>query len=230
MRAMILAAGRGERMRPLTDSTPKVMLEVAGRPLIEWHLDKLRQAGVERVVINHAWLGEQIARHLGDGARFGVEILYSAEKEALESAGGIANALPLIGEHPFMVVNGDVFTDLDFATLGPRVQQLDARQRLAHLVLIANPEHNPQGDFALTGDLARAEGKQQLTFSGIGVYHPALFDGLVRGERARLAPLLRAAMTRGMVSGERYDGLWVDVGTPQRLADLDRLLRLRKSG
>jgi len=121
MRAMILAAGRGERMRPLTDSTPKVMLEVAGRPLIEWHLDKLRQAGVERVVINHAWLGEQIARHLGDGARFGVEILYSAEKEALESAGGIANALPLIGEHPFMVVNGDVFTDLDFATLGPRV-------------------------------------------------------------------------------------------------------------
>jgi MurNAc alpha-1-phosphate uridylyltransferase len=230
MRAMILAAGRGERMRPLTDSTPKVMLEAGGRPLIEWHLDKLRQAGVERVVINHAWLGEQIPRHLGDGARFGLEILYSAEQEALESAGGIANALPLIGEHPFMVVNGDVFTDLDFATLAPRVQQLDPNQRSAHLVLIANPEHNPQGDFAMSGDLVQAEGVRRLTFSGIGAYHPALFAGLVRGERARLAPLLRAAMGRDMVSGERYDGLWVDVGTPQRLADLDRLLRSRNAG
>jgi MurNAc alpha-1-phosphate uridylyltransferase len=229
MRAMILAAGRGERMRPLTDNVPKVMLEAGGRPLIEWHLDKLRRAGAQRVVINHAWLGEQIEGRLGAGARFGLDIAYSAEGQALESAGGIANALPLIGDQPFLVVNGDVYTDLDFASLRPRLAQLDGDKRLAHLVLISNPEHNPEGDFVLTGERVLSEGASRLTFSGIGLYHPVLFRGIRRGDRARLAPLLRAAMNDDAVSGERYDGLWVDVGTPQRLADLDRLLLSRTS-
>jgi len=221
---MILAAGRGERMRPLTDSTPKVMLEAGGKALIEWHLQKLAGAGVRRVVINHAWMGEQIERRLGDGTRFGLEIVYSAEQHALESAGGIANALPLIGAQPFLVVNGDVFTDLDFARLLQLLPQLDGENRMAHLVLVDNPEHNPQGDFGLVGARVSSEGSTRLTFSGIGLYHPMLFADVARGERARLAPLLRAAMDRGAVSGEHYDGLWIDVGTPQRLSHLDRLL------
>jgi N-acetyl-alpha-D-muramate 1-phosphate uridylyltransferase len=227
MRAMILAAGRGERMRPLTDSKPKVMVEAGGKPLIEWHLHKLQRAGVQRVVINHAWLGEQIERQLGSGIRFGLDIVYSAEEQALESAGGIANALPLIGEQPFLVVNGDIFTDLEFASLLERLPQLDGENRVAHLVLVDNPEHNPQGDFALMGAQARSDGPARLTFTGIGLYHPTLFAGVVPGERARLAPLLRAAMDRGSVSAERYDGLWIDVGTPERLAHLDRLLTER---
>ena len=227
MRAMILAAGRGERMRPLTDSKPKVMVEAGGKPLIEWHLDKLKRAGVKRVVINHAWLGEQIERQLGDGTRFGLDIVYSAEKQALESAGGIANALSLIGEQPFLVVNGDVFTDLEFARLLELLPQLDGEHRLAHLVLVDNPDHNPQGDFGLIGAEVLGDGPVRLTFTGIGLYHPRLFAGVVPGERARLAPLLRSAMERGTVSGERYDGLWIDVGTPERLAQLDRLLTER---
>jgi MurNAc alpha-1-phosphate uridylyltransferase len=224
---MILAAGRGERMRPLTDSTPKVMLEAGGKPLIEWHVERLRRAGVRRVVINHAWLGEQIERCLGDGTRLGLEIVYSAEQHALESAGGIANALPLIGAQPFLVVNGDIFTDFEFTALRTRLPQLDGTTRLAHLVLVPNPEHNPEGDFALFDRQVNSDGPARLTFSGVGLYHPALFASVVRGERARLAPLLRAAMDRGTVSGERYDGLWIDVGTPERLADLDRLLARR---
>jgi len=227
---MILAAGRGERMRPLTDTKPKVMLEVDGRPLIEWHVESLARAGVSSVVINHAWLGQQIDQHLGDGARFGVNIVYSAERHALESAGGIANALPLIGTQPFLVVNGDVFTDLDFSTLLPHLDLLDAQTRLAHLILVDNPEHNLQGDFVLAGDAVQVTGAPRMTFSGIGLYHPALFAGVSRGEAARLAPLLRAAMARGSVTGERYDGLWIDVGTPQRLAQLNRLIDSRNTG
>ena len=227
MRAMILAAGRGERMRPLTDAKPKVMLEVGGRPLIEWHLEKLARAGVRSVVINHAWLGQQIEQHLGDGTRFGLQIVYSAEQHALESAGGIANALPLIGEQPFLVINGDVFTDLEFSALLPQLARLDASNRVAHLILIDNPEHNPQGDFVLAGNAVQVSGAPRLTFSGIGLYHPALFAAVHRGAPARLAPLLRAAMGRGVVSGERYDGLWIDVGTPQRLAQLNRLVDSR---
>ena len=224
---MILAAGRGERMRPLTDSKPKVMVEAGGKPLIEWHLHKLKRAGVQRVVINHAWLGEQIERQLGDGTRFGLDIVYSAERQALESAGGIANALSLIGEQPFLVVNGDVFTDLEFARLLELLPQLDGERRMAHLVLADNPEHNPQGDFGLIGAEVLGNGPARLTFTGIGLYHPRLFAGVVPGERARLAPLLRAAMEHGAVSGERYDGLWIDVGTPERLAHLNRLLTER---
>lgn len=229
MRAMILAAGRGERMRPLTDAQPKVMLEVGGRPLIEWHLDKLARAGVRTVVINHAWLGQQIAQHLGNGSRFGLQIVYSAEQHALESAGGIANALPLIGEQPFLVLNGDVFTDLEFSTLLPQLARLNETDRQAHLILIDNPEHNLQGDFVLAGAAVQASGAPRLTFSGIGLYHPALFAEITRGEPARLAPLLRGAMERGVVSGERYEGLWIDVGTPQRLATLNRLLKARNA-
>ena len=230
MRAMILAAGRGERMRPLTDTKPKVMLEVGGRPLIEWHVESLARAGVSSVVINHAWLGHQIEHHLGDGARFGVNIVYSAERHALESAGGIANALPLIGTQPFLVVNGDVFTDLDFSTLLPHLDRLDAQTRLAHLILVDNPYQNPQGDFVLAGDAVQVTGAPRMTFSGVGLYHPALFAAVSRGEAARLAPLLRAAMARGSVTGERYDGLWIDVGTPQRLAQLNRLIDSRNTG
>ena len=225
MRAMILAAGRGERMRPLTDVTPKVLLEAAGKPLVQWHVERLRKAGFQRIVINHAWLGEQIEQTLGDGTRFGVRIDYSREVQALETAGGIVNALPLIGDEPFLVVNGDVFTDFDFALLLPRLAALGGNGVLAHLVLVDNPSHHPGGDFALlTSGSVVAEGPVRLTFSGIALYRPELYRGLAAGMRAPLAPVLRAAMARGAVSGERYGGLWFDVGTPVRLAELNLLL------
>jgi MurNAc alpha-1-phosphate uridylyltransferase len=224
MRAMILAAGRGERMRPLTDLTPKVLLEVGGKPLVQWHIERLRRAGFERIVINHAWLGEQIEQALGDGTRFGLRIDYSREAQALETAGGIVNALPLLGTEPFLVVNGDVFTDFDFALLISRLAAPVNSHVLAHLVLIDNPAHHPSGDFALTNQSVLADGHLRLTFSGIGIYRPELFSAIGRGERAQLAPLLRAAMDRGAVSGEHYHGLWFDVGTPSRLAELNRLV------
>lgn len=216
--AMVLAAGRGERMRPLTDTTPKPLLQVGAEPLIGWHLRRLAAAGVRRVVVNHAHLGAQIEARLGDGAAWGVQLAYSAEPRALETAGGIATALPLLGEGPFMVVNGDVYTDYPFARLLARAPQLDADGVLAHLVLVANPEHNPKGDFALDAD-GRVHDAPGLTFSGIGVYHPALFADTPAHVPAKLAPLLRAAMARGQVSGECWDGQWLDVGTPARLDD-----------
>ena len=224
MRAMILAAGRGERMRPLTDLTPKVLLKVGGKPLVQWHLEKLRSAGFERVVINHAWLGAQIEQALGDGRRFGLRIEYSQEEQALETAGGIANALPLIGADPFLVVNGDIFTDFDFALLVPRLVAFADTNLLAHLVLVDNPPHHPGGDFALTNQSVSPDGDARLTFSGIGIYRPKLFSTIDAGKRAQLAPLLRAAMETAAVSGERYRGLWFDVGTPARLAELNRLV------
>ena len=221
---MILAAGRGERMRPLTDHTPKPLLSVGGKPLIFWHLERLAAAGFREVVINHAHLGAQIEAALGDGAQWGVSIRYSPEPEgALETAGGIANALPLLGDVPFLVVNGDIFCDWNPVRfdLPPNT--------LAHLVMVPNPGHHPDGDFVLNGskvgDGDTATGDQKLTFSGIGLYRPQLFSKIVRGTPAKLAPLLRGAMKTGQVSGERHDGLWIDVGTPQRLADLDALLR-----
>ena len=218
--AMILAAGRGERMRPLTDHTPKPLLAVGGRPLIEWHLQRLAEAGLREVVINHAHLGEQIERRLGDGARWGLRIRYSREGEghALETGGGICKALPLLGEDPFLVINGDVWCDLDPAALA-----LPAGD-LAHLVLVDNPPHHPHGDFVLRdGRVVEGEGPR-LTFAGIGVYDPALFSGC-RAEPFPLAPLLRRALAAGRVSGRHYRGAWVDVGTPERLADLDARLR-----
>lgn len=216
---MILAAGRGERMRPLTDHTPKPLLMAGDRPLIVHHLERLAAAGITRVVINHAHLGEQIEAALGDGARFGLAIRYSPEGRALETGGGIFRALPLLGDGPFLVVNGDVWTDLDLARL--RL----AEGRLAHLVLVDNPEHHPRGDFRLADGLVFAEGEPRLTFSGIGVYSPALFEGC-RDGAFPLAPLLRAAMARGLVSGEHHRGRWLDIGTPARLQALDQLLNV----
>jgi MurNAc alpha-1-phosphate uridylyltransferase len=224
MKAMLLAAGRGERMRPLTDTLPKPLLDVAGKALIEHHLAALQRAGIREVVINHAWLGEQIEARLGTGARYGLHIAYSPERPAaLETAGGIVQALPLLGAAPFLVINADIWTDYPLQNLP---QQLEG---LAHLVMVDNPPHHPGGDFRLAGERLRAEGEPRLTFSGIGVYHPDLFAGLEPGVRP-LAPLLQAAMQADQVSGEHYRGRWVDVGTPERLAALDRELRQSQPG
>jgi len=218
MRAMILAAGRGERMRPLTDQTPKPLLKVGGKPLIQYHIEALRDAGFRELVVNHAHLGIQIVERLGDGAQFGVHIDYSAEAEgALETGGGIKQALPLLGEQPFLVINGDIWTDY------PYQQLYREPEGLAHLVLIDNPPHHPEGDFKLNGRRLSAEGKRKLTFSGIGLYQPDLFAGSPDGAFS-LAPLLRGAMQAGQVSGEYFQGRWLDIGTPQRLAELNREL------
>jgi MurNAc alpha-1-phosphate uridylyltransferase len=224
MKAMILAAGRGERMRPLTDATPKPLLAAGGKPLIVRHIEALAQAGIRDIVINRAHLGERLESALGDGRRFGVRIVWSVEEEALETAGGIAQALPLLGDGPFAVINGDIACDFDYARLTDIAAAVSERRLLAHLVLVPNPPHHAQGDFVLCADRVFAEGGPKLTFSGIGVYVPRLFDGIGRGVKAKLAPLLRVAMERGLVSGEMHSGLWIDVGTPQRLAELDRLL------
>lgn len=218
MKAMILAAGRGERMRPLTDNCPKPLLTVAGKPLIVWHLERLAAAGMREVVINHAHLGDQIEALLGDGAAWGLRIEYSAEPQgALETAGGIANALPLLGDDPFLVVNGDIFCDWEF--VGAR--SVLAVDELAHLVLVPNPAHHACGDFALADSKVSLGGTPRFTFAGIGVYRPRLFASVARGSRAQLAPLLRDAMAQGRVSGELHAGRWTDVGTPERLARLD---------
>lgn len=224
---MILAAGRGERMRPLTDHTPKPLLAVGGRSLIEWHLHRLHAAGLTELVINHAHLGGQLLAALGDGSRLGVRIRWSAEPPgALETAGGIVQAHPWSDpEHAFMVVNGDIWYDIDFAGLAERAAHLPA-DTLAHLVLVPNPPQHPDGDFALHQGRVSESGPR-VTFSGIGLYRPALFDGLRAGNAAKLAPLLRQAMAQGRVSGEMHLGLWFDVGTPQRLAQVDALLTER---
>ena len=226
---MLLAAGRGERMRPLTDHTPKPLLQAGGKPLIVWHIEKLVCAGITELVINHAHLGAQIEATLGDGSRYGAHIRYSPEATALETAGGIVHALPLLGEEPFAVINSDIYCDYDFAQLAAHAAALDARSDSAHLVLVNNPAHHPKGDFILHDDrvISPAPGTQHsaLTFSGIGIYRPALFAGIARGSVAPLAPLLRAEIAQGKVSGEHYTGRWVDVGTPQRLEQLDNELR-----
>jgi MurNAc alpha-1-phosphate uridylyltransferase len=226
MKAMLLAAGRGERMRPLTDSTPKPLLEVGGRPLIVHAIERLRAAGMRELVINHAWLGERLHAALGDGGALGVQIAWSPEPTgALETGGGIRRALPLLGPAPFIVCNADIWCDFDFARL-PREPA-----GLAHLVLVDNPVWHAGGDFVLAGTrvhdrdstpVCDADGAR-LTFSGIGVYRVELFDG-PHPERFALAPLLRTAMVRAQVSGEHHDGIWCDVGTPQRLQALRRRL------
>lgn len=219
MKAMILAAGKGERLRPLTLHTPKPLVRAAGTPLIEFHIRALATAGFSELVINHAWLGQQIEDHLGDGSRFGVQIRYSAEGEPLETGGGIFQALPLLGDEPFLVVNGDIWTDYDFAHLRQPLQGL------AHLVLVDNPAHHPQGDFALHEQRVAADSANvaRLTYSGIAVLHPQLFCDSQPGA-FKLAPLLRAAMAEGQVSGELFRGRWIDVGTHERLAEVERLL------
>ncbi len=219
MKAMILAAGLGSRMRPLTDHTPKPLLEVGGIPLIVWHLEKLAHYGFKEVVINIAHLGYMIPEALGDGSEWGLKITYSDEQEegGLESAGGIVKALPhLKDSNPFLVINGDVWTDYDFdATL-----QL-GEGILAHLVLVPNPEHNPAGDFAI--EHGKAIDRPEYTFSGIGYYSAKLFEGVIYG-KSTLAPLLREAMKEGRVTAELYDGEWYDIGTPQRLEMLNSML------
>ncbi len=206
-------------MRPLTDTTPKPLLQVAGQALIEYHIEALHDAGIVEIVINHAWLGEQIIQHLGDGSQYGVKIQYSDESSgALETAGGIVKALPLLGDDPFLVVNGDVFTDHTYANLPTHPEGL------AYLVMVDNPPQHPNGDFALNEGRLLAEGEPRLTFSGIGLYEPQLFSGCQPGALP-LAPILREAMSRGEVSGEHYTGQWLDIGTPERLAELDASLR-----
>lgn len=216
---MILAAGRGERMRPLTDSVPKPLLEVGGKPLIAWHVERLKQAGFTEIVVNHAHLGAMVEDYLGDGSRFGVRIRYSPEREALETAGGIAQALPLLGAAPFLVVNGDIYCDMDFAALTLKEEDT------AFLVLVDNPPQHPAGDFSLDGDKVGDEGERKLTFSGVGVYRPEMFRDIVPGAKAKLAPLLRAQMAGGKVGGMHFRGRWEDVGTPERLRCLDEALR-----
>ena len=220
MKAMILAAGRGERMLPLTRHTPKPLLRVGGRRLLEHHILNLKAGGFEQLVINAAYLAGQIIEFCGDGSRWGVHIEVSEEEEPLETAGGIVRALPMLGDDPFAVVNGDIWCDYPFANLAHQVPVPGG----AHLVLVANPDHNPGGDFTLSGrDVIPAAPGDALTFSGIAVYQPDFFSG-VTVPKAPLKPLLDGAIAERRVSGERYNGAWVDVGTPQRLEDLDHAL------
>lgn len=231
MLAMILAAGRGERMRPLTDHMPKPLLQAGGKSLIEWHIERLVRAGITDLVINHAHLGMQIEQALGNGSRFGAHIRYSDEGTALETAGGIAFALPLLGNEPFAVVNGDIYCDYDFSNLSARAAALANSGDMAHLVLVDNPAHHPKGDFGLQEGRVINLPPSPLslpcsyTFSGIGLYRPSLFASIPRGTKAALAPLLREQIASGRVSGEHHRGIWVDVGTPQRLDELDKQLR-----
>jgi MurNAc alpha-1-phosphate uridylyltransferase len=224
---MILAAGRGERMRPLTDHTPKSLLQVGGQPLIFRHLEKLAQAGFGVVVINHAHLGAQIESAVGDGRRWDLTVRFSPEREALETAGGIRNALPLINAQVFAVINADVYSDYDYVRLAQAIATLDSTM-LAHLVLVDNPPQHPEGDFGLEGSLVRDSARNRLTFSGLGVYRSALFEPVLPGSRHALAPLLRAQMQQGRVAGEHFSGEWDDIGTPQRLAMLEARLRQRR--
>ena len=224
MKAMILAAGMGNRMRPLTLHTPKPLLEVGGKPLIVWHIEKLQKMGVQEIVINTAWLGEKLADALGDGSQFGVKILWSHEGEGLETAGGIINALPLLGNEPFILVNGDVWTTMDFAPL----LNVQLQDDLAHLVLVENPIQHPQGDFTLAANKAytfeQARSGENLTYSGVAVMHPQMFNGLESGKRP-LAPLLKQAMQQEKISAQKLQGVWVDVGTPERLNALDQQIQ-----
>ena len=230
--ALIFAAGLGERMRPLTDKTPKPLLPVGGKPLIEWHLEKLAAAGVHYVVINTSHLADQFPDALGDGSRWDLRIRYAYEGTTpLETGGGMLNALPLLGSEPFIAVNGDIWTDADFAALPPEPAGL------AHLLLVDNPPQHPAGDFVLDAHgLVQSHGADKLTFSGIGVYRHALLQNWramigdapgteIKPPRFKLAPLLRAAMEHGQISGSQHRGAWTDVGTPQRLAQLESELR-----
>jgi len=217
---MILAAGRGKRLRPITDTTPKPLVPLCGKPLIEYHIEKLAEAGVTEIVINHAWLGDKIETQLGDGSRWGVTIAYSPEPEGgLETAGGIINALPLLGEQPFLVINGDVFCDYDFTKLVHKANQWQQKnsEDLAHLVLVPSPQHNAKGDFGLNQQ-AYVEQDGEHTFAGLSVLQPSLFTGM-EVDFIRLAPILREAMQQGKVSGELENGLWSDIGTIERLQE-----------
>jgi len=219
MRAMILAAGRGERLRPLTDQVPKPLIELGGKPLIEYHLEALAGAGFRKIVVNQGHLGNMLRDALGDGSRWGISISWSDEQpEALETGGGIFKALPFLGDSPFLVVNGDVWTDYPFARL--RAVKCD----WAHLVLVPNPSHNPSGDFSLTGARVRDREEHKLTFSGIGLYHRRLFENCRPGKFS-IVPLLRTAMDKHLVSGEEFSGGWNDIGTRERLESAQNFLQ-----
>ncbi len=216
MKAMILAAGRGERMRPLTDSLPKPLLKVRGKTLIEWHIEKLVRNGFKEIVINIAHLGYKIPEHLGDGTRYGVKLLYSDEQNegALESAGGIKKALTLLGHEPFLVVNGDIFCEYEFDS------SFDFKEKKAHLILVPNPEHNLEGDFGLLGDVVLNEADEMFTFSGIGYYTHEFFD-TINIQKKSLAPLLRKSIDKKEISGEVFTKMWHDIGTPRRLKEIN---------
>lgn len=226
MKAMILAAGRGERMRPLSDATPKPLLRVGGKSLIVWHIENLVRDGFTQIIINHAHLGRQIEAALGDGQAFGAHIQYSPEAVALETAGGIAQALPLLGKDPFLVVNGDIYIEYDFNCAREIGMAMRANPDMfsAYLVLADNPLHHEQGDFALDHSRVKLHGQPMLTFTGVAVYHPDNFRDIERGTKVKLAPLLKKLVNYDLVRGEHHRGQWVDVGTPQRLTALDRLL------
>jgi MurNAc alpha-1-phosphate uridylyltransferase len=221
MKAMLLAAGRGERLRPLTDSIPKALVEAGGKPLIAWHLERLARAGIRDAVVNVSHLGDRIVERIGDGARFGLRISYSRERERLETAGGIANALGLLGREPFLLVNADVYCECDFA----RLMKIQLGTRLAHLVLVPNPPHRAQGDFSLRDGRIGNEPGARYTYAGVAVMRPALVAPVAPGEKAPLAPLLYEGAQRGLIGGELYEGLWQDVGTAERLAELEKHLR-----
>lgn len=219
MKAMVLAAGRGERMRPLTDTTPKPLLPVAGKPLIGYHLKALAQAGIHDVVVNLSWLGAKIRAEIGDGGAFGARIAYTDEGPVpLETGGGIFNALPLLGSDPFLVVNGDTWTDIDFRSI-----ELDG-EALARLVLVPNPPHHPRGDFGIEGQNIVEREADRFTYSGVGLYRPEFFEGCTAG-RFPLLPLLRRAIAAGRLRGQVHRGEWLDIGTPERLAALDQRVR-----
>jgi MurNAc alpha-1-phosphate uridylyltransferase len=217
---MILAAGRGERLRPLTDRVPKPLIEAGGRPLIAWHLQRLAAAGCREVVINVSHLGERIVERLGDGAEWGVRVAFSREPQPLETAGGMALARKLVGDEPFLVVNGDVYCEVDLS----RLLRFALGGRLAHLVLVPNPAHHPAGDFTLDAGVVGNAPTPRYTYAGIAVIAPALFAEVAAGSKAQLAPLLRAAAERRQVSGELFEGTWLDVGTLERLAALEAYL------
>lgn len=230
MKAIILAAGLGTRMRPLTDHLPKPLLPAGGSALIEYHLRNLARAGIREIVINYFHLGERLEEALGDGSRYGVHIAWSREAVRLETAGGIVNALPLLGDEAFAVVSGDIWTDYDFA----RLQPVDGRGTLARLVMVPNPPHHPTGDFRCTASgclqlRAPQDVEQGCTYSGVSVMHPALFAGL-SAEPLPLRPVLDAAIAAGKVAGELFAGRWFDIGTPQRLRELDEMLRGGQQG
>ena len=224
MKAMLLAAGRGERLRPITDHIPKALVEAGGKPLIGWHLERLARAGFREAVINVSHLGERIVERLGDGARFGLRLHYSRERERLETAGGIANALELLGRAPFLLVNADVYCECDFA----RLMNIQLGERLAHLVLVPNPPHRSKGDFSLADGRLGDAAAPRYTYAGVAVVAPKLVQSVNRGEKAPLAPLLYDAAARGLLGGEVYGGLWQDVGTMERLAELERFLNERR--
>lgn len=226
MKAMILAAGRGERLRPLTDRLPKPLIEVGGKPLVVWHLERLAAAGIGQIVINLSHLGAQIERSLGDGRAWSVSLTYSREPEPLETAGGLALARAHLGERPFLLVNGDVYCEFPLAALS--AHRLE--RTLAHLVLVPNPSFRPGGDFSLRAERVGTDAAPRYTYAGMAVVSPQLLDPVTPGSRAPLAPLLRAAADAGRVSGELFDGVWADVGTAERLAALDARLRAATAG